>query len=220
MKINSRMADLLKIVSSRIRAKHIDRVTALLKRGGVIGYPTETVYGLGGDATNKDTLQRIFAIKDRPVDSPFSVLVFEKEDVYRLADKVTKKAEKIIDAFWPGSLTLVFQAKSGLPAFLVGNKNRIAVRISPDPICHAIMTVFLKPLVSTSANISGKPPARSASEVMHYFDNQVDLVVDGGIRKGKPSTVLDVSGERIRFIRSGSILREHIERILGDEISL
>lgn len=214
------MADLLKIMPSQIRTGHIERIIDLLEKGGVIGYPTETVYGLGGDAMNEDTLQRIFTIKGRHVDSPFLVLVFEKKDVYRLAEKVTKRAEKAIDAFWPGSLTLVFKARSECPASLVGNRKQIAVRISPDPICQSIMRIFRKPLVSTSANVSGKPPARSASEVMHYFRNQIDLVVDGGVRKGKTSTVLDVSGERIQLIRSGAVSKEHIERVLEDEVLL
>lgn len=217
MKINPGMADLLKIMPSQIRTEHIERI---LNKGGVIGYPTETVYGLGGDAMNEDTLLRIFTIKDRNMDSPFSVLVSEKKDVYRLAQQITKGAKKLIDGFWPGPLTLLFEAKSGLPVSLVGNKKRIAVRVSPDPICRSILTVFRKPLVSTSANISGKPPARSASEVLYYFNNQIDLVVDGGTRKGKPSTVLDVSGERIKLVRSGAISIERIERILEQEILL
>ncbi len=201
----------------RVPAHLIDRVVDLLMKGGVIGYPTETVYGLGGDAENGDVVDRIYRLKGRGSQKPILVLVAEKEDVNPIVRTVSQKAKILMDRYWPGPLTLVFEASSVLPRALTGEKKKIGIRISPDPLCQALLERFRKPLLSTSGNPAGKEPARSALEVLSYFGDGVDLILDGGGRRsGIPSTVLDVSGDPPRFLRIGAIQKDEIERVMGE----
>ena len=194
----------------------IDEVVDLLMRGGVIGYPTETVYGLGGNATEARVVERITRLKGRDSGKPLLVLVNGIEDVLPLIRGFSPRVKILMEDFWPGPLTLIFEASSVLPEAISAGTGRLGVRVSPDPVCRALVERLKKPLVSTSANPTGKKPARTASEVLYYFGDGIDLILDGGERKSEiPSTVLDVSGDIPRLLREGSIQREAIEKVMG-----
>ena len=200
----------------RIPERLIDRVVNLLMRGGIIGYPTETVYGLGGDGENEDVIGRICRLKGRDSRRPLLVLVAGEESVSPLVRNVSRKARILMESFWPGPLTLVFGASSVLPKSLTGDERKVGIRVSPDPFCRALLGRFRKPLLSTSANPTGKEPARSASEVLSYFGDGVDLILDGGEkRSGIPSTVMDVSEDPPRLLRRGAVQKDEIERLMG-----
>ena len=188
-----------------------------LDKGAVIGYPTETVYGLGCDAGNREAVERVYRLKGREYDVPFLMLIREKGDVLNLTESILPGVEDLMEAFWPGPLTLIFQAGSGT-GFAHCGKERIAIRISSDPICRMLLDAFHKPLISTSANPTGCPPAHTAEEVFLYFNHEIDCILNGGQRRGLPSTILDVSGEPFRLIRRGSLTRASLEKLLGRRI--
>ncbi len=193
-----------------------DQITELLDRGGVIGYPTETVYGLGGDATNETTVRRIFDLKGRETQKQFLCLIHSKERLYPIVDRVSGKAEKLMDLFWPGPLTLIFPVSEKLPELLRSGSSKIGIRVSSDPICQKLTERTKNPIVSTSANHSGQKPCRTAGEVIASFGNALDLVLDGGMRSGNPSTVLDMVEDPPRVIRKGAVPIERIKNIIGD----
>jgi L-threonylcarbamoyladenylate synthase len=207
----------VRIDTHRESASVCDDVVKLLLRGGVIGYPTETVYGLGGDATLGFVVQRVCQLKGRHFGKPLLVLVSDEEAVSSVAADIPEKARTLMDRFWPGPLTLIFEAKPTLPRPLTGEQRRVGVRVSSDPVCRAILKQFQKPLVSTSANTEGRRPASTAEEVLRYFGETVDLIVDGG-RRGLmvPSTLLDVSEDPPHLLRRGAVAVRDIERVIGE----
>jgi len=195
----------------------LDRVVRLLNSGGIIGYPTETVYGLGGNAEDPEVIEGIYRLKKRDSQRPFLVLVAGQEHIHPFVTSISKEAEILMNRFWPGPLTLVFDASPFLPESLIGKKGKVAMRVSSDPVCRVLLEKYQKPFISTSANPSGMEPARSAAEVLEFFSGKIDLILDGGMRMtGIPSTILDISGETPRFLRKGSIRKETIESVMGE----
>lgn len=191
----------------------------ILRRGSVVGYPTETVYGLGCDAFNPEAVKRIADVKRRKADKPFLILIPNADKLIRLVRYKPGYLDVLARNFWPGPLTLLVPHQNQLPADLTQGQPLIGVRVSSDPVCMAIFSDFDHPLVSTSANPAGSPPAQSAREVLRHFENRIDLVLDGGERREqRPSTILDVSSEIPRLIREGAIPAENIERCLGCHI--
>ena len=195
----------------------VNGVVAVISDGGVIGYPTETIYGIGGDATNARVVERVNDLKKRDARHPMLVLVGRKSDIRQLARRISVKAEVLMDRLWPGPLTLVFDALPVLPKGVLSEEGHVGVRISSDPVCQALLETLGKPLISTSANPHGKKPARSAAEVRGYFGTSLDMIIDGGERSGRvPSTVLDVSREPPRLLREGAVKRADIEELIGE----
>jgi L-threonylcarbamoyladenylate synthase len=194
----------------------VNEVVDCLRRGGIISYPTETVYGIGGDATNDKVIDLIHTLKGRDARNPMLVLVAQSSDVIPIVRTVSEKAESLMRRFWPGPLTLVFEVLPVVPESILGEGEKLGIRISPDPVCDALVRIFRKPLISTSANPHGEEPAQSASEVSDYFGDSLDMIVDGGKRiGGVPSTVLDVSVDPPALIREGAVKKEDIEGTIG-----
>jgi len=195
----------------------LSQTVFVLDRGGILAYPTETVYGLGCDAFRADAVRNVFRLKGRERDKAFILLVRSAGTVSDIAKNVSSCAERLMKAFWPGPLTLVFESASGLPAHLKDRGGRVGVRVSPDPVCEAVLERFRRPLVSTSANPSGKDPARNAGKVLEYFGERVDLVLDHGKRTSAiPSTVLDVTGDLPVVLRKGPLSIETIRLTVGE----
>lgn len=196
--------------------EHISKAVEICLKGGIIAYPTETVYGLGGDPLRLDVIERIDQLKGRSSEKTFLLLVSSRIQWSTYVESIPSFAIPLIKKFWPGPLTLIFPASRILPFHLTGESGTIGLRESPDPICQALVTLLGKPLISTSANPSGKPPARSAREVMEYFPQSLDLVLDGGERRAfQPSTILDVSKDQPVLLRTGPIDKIAIEKIIG-----
>ena len=194
----------------------MNEVVDSLLSGGVIGYPTETVYGLGGDATNADVIERISRLKQIEKGQPMLVLLGNRDELPQWIDGISANADVLMDRFWPGPLTLIFRTREIFPQRLLSKESRLGVRISPDPICQVLLSEFRKPLISTSANPHGLQPARSVSEVATYFGDGIDWLIDGGDRTGTaPSTVVDVSIDPPRIIRTGSVKQDDIENLIG-----
>ncbi|MBN2417295.1 threonylcarbamoyl-AMP synthase [bacterium] len=192
------------------------RAAALLGREGVIGYPTETVYGLGGNAYASEAWHRIAELKQRAGASPFIILIRDPGLLKEIAGKIPGYARRFIDQCWPGPLTLVFAASRRLPGHLTSGTGTIAVRISPDPVCRRLLEELPFPLISTSANPAGREPARTAGQVADYFPGGLDAIIDGGERKqGEVSSIVSVAAGQPVLIREGALKRAELETIGG-----
>ncbi|MBN1781269.1 threonylcarbamoyl-AMP synthase [bacterium] len=202
-----------------LSADEIGSAVQLLKRGGVIGYPTETVYGVGGRATDADVVQRIRHLKGRPDQKPMLILLPDETAVRTVCRNISGSALMLMRHFWPGPLTLVLVPAEGFASVLPGLEKGIGVRISPDPVCRMLMEDFGEPLISTSANRTGEKPARSAEAVDQIFGPRLDAVIDGGPRNmNSPSTVLDVRSRPFRMLRQGAVGPDQIQKITGEHI--
>ncbi len=187
-----------------------------LRNGKIMIYPTETIYGIGCDAFNETAVNRIFEIKKRPLSKSLILLIKDIEMIKELTVEITPVAEQLIKAFWPGPLTMIFKAKPGISKLLTGKTGTIALRQSPHPLVASIFEDFHHPLVSTSANISNDKTSTAIDEISTFITDNVDLIIDGGKISNVPSTVIDVTDNRIVYVREGAIKKTSIERLLYD----
>jgi L-threonylcarbamoyladenylate synthase len=200
------------------RADDFAGAVAALRRGEVIVYPTETLYGLGADALDAAAVEKVFQLKGRDPDSPIPVLIADREMLRALVAEVPALAEKLIAAFWPGPLTLVLPARKNLPPPLVNRSGGIGVRISSQPIAARLLEALGRPLTATSANPSGKAPARTVVDAQRYFAGRIEVFIDGGPLTSKSgSTVVEIVGERIKIIRAGDIGESELRRAVRIE---
>ena len=182
-----------------------------LKNEGMVCFPTETIYGLGGNALSLKVVEKIFALKKRPLEKSLSVLV-DQEWLGKLAYWEDDKIDRIIEDFWPGPLTLVLPARLELPEFLKGPNQTIALRWSSSSVVQEMIKLGECPLIGTSANLSGMPSCSSSAEVVEQFGDQTPLLVDSGILpENPPTTLLDCTQKPFSFIRSGSIDQKILE---------
>ena len=177
----------------------------VLRRGGVVVYPTETLYGLGVDATNPQALARLVALKGREAGKPISVLVADQTMLSELADEVSPLARRLVRRFWPGPLTLVLPARAGVSELLTGGTGTIGVRVSSHPVATALVAAVGRPVTSPSANPAGCAPPVTVDDARTYFGTTVDAYLDGGRLPGEPaSTVVDVR-DGLRVVREGAV---------------
>jgi L-threonylcarbamoyladenylate synthase len=185
----------------------------VIQAGGVIVYPTETIYGIGANAWNPRAIARVQEIKKRSVPRPILIVVDSIDSAYGVTDEVTPLARQFMDAFWPGPLTLVLKASLHLPEVLVQGRGTIGVRVPSSIACLKLLTLCGSPLTSTSANITGEQPLATVDCIERALGPGIDLFLDAGpMVESKPSTVLDVSGSRPRLLREGAI---PLERLLS-----
>ncbi|OGG51523.1 MAG: threonylcarbamoyl-AMP synthase [Candidatus Handelsmanbacteria bacterium RIFCSPLOWO2_12_FULL_64_10] len=210
------MNHILKIDPARPDLDALRAAAEAIRDGGVIAYPTETVYGLGVDPLQEGGVRRVFGLKGREAEKALILLIRGGQDLAVVASGVTEAARRLMEAFWPGPLTLALKASPGLPEALLGGGETVAVRVSSHPVARALTDLVGGPITSTSANRSGQPPARSALEVGAIFGEEIDLIVDGGpSAEDRPSTVVDVSGPLPILLREGKIGVETIEAVVG-----
>ncbi|WP_373232148.1 L-threonylcarbamoyladenylate synthase [Cohnella sp.] len=192
---------------------------AVLAEGGIIAFPTETVYGLGGDAGNTKAVERIFAAKGRPSDNPLIVHIAKQEAVYGLAERVSEIEEILMAAFWPGPLTLVLPVKAGaVSALVTAGLDTIAVRVPAHDVARRLIEQSGCPLAAPSANRSGRPSPTQARHVMEDLEGLIHGVLDGGATGvGLESTVVRVLGNQIHILRPGGITREQLLEVAGAE---
>jgi L-threonylcarbamoyladenylate synthase len=191
---------------------------AALKRGDVIVFPTETLYGLGADACDLIAVEKVLALKGREANNPIPVLVADRVMLSELVAEIPPLAEKLIEQFWPGPLTLVLPARRDIPYPLLNVTGGVGVRISSQPIAAQLLDTFRRPMTATSANLSGQIPSRTIAQARKYFAGQVDVFVDGGELTAKVgSTVAEIFDEKIRIIREGEISRSRLGQRIGAE---
>ncbi len=202
------------MIASDNSQSHV-RASEVILRGGVIGFRTDTFYGLGADPLNQSAVGKIRGLKSREEAKPILILISDLSEVDRFLTHSSEVFKIIARRFWPGPLTLVGVARPELPNELTAGKGTIGVRLPDDEIVRALVRACGGALTATSANVSGEAPARSAEEIRNYFPVGVDLIVDGGeVTATQPSTVLDLSGSEARLIREGAITREELAPFL------
>lgn len=183
-------------------------------RGGVIAFPTDTLYGLGCSLFDVSAVEMVARLKRRDPSLAVISLIPDASQAYGLAEIVTEVAERLMARYWPGPLSLIFHASPVVPHRVRGAGGTVALRVPKDALCEKLLDRIGGPVVSSSANLTGQRPAETAEEVLRIFGNQLDLVIDGGPRRGNvPSTLVDVSAPRPRLLRKGAV---DVRAELGD----
>jgi len=192
----------------------IKKAAEIIKSGGVVAFPTETVYGLGANAYDEQAVKKIFELKGRPQDNPLIVHISKKQDVYIVAREIPEKAKVLIREFWPGPLTLVLLKNPSIPDIVTAGLDTVAVRMPDHPIALKLIRLSGVPIAAPSANISGKPSATQPEHIKKYFGEKVFLI-EGKVKIGIESTVLDLTEDVPKILRPGAITKEMIERKIG-----
>lgn len=198
----------------------LEHAAELLKKGHLVAFPTETVYGLGAAIFNSDAIASIFTAKGRPSDNPLIAHVSSLEQVEEIAEEIPERFYLLAKAFFPGPLTVVLKRKSHVPAIVSAGLPTIAVRMPSHPIARALIELVGQPLVAPSANLSGKPSATQAEHVLEDFEGKIAAVIDGGKTDfGIESTVISLLDDVPVLLRPGAITREQIEEVLQCSLS-
>ena len=194
----------------------LKQAAARLRAGQVVAFPTETVYGLGADALNDEAVRAIFAAKERPADNPLIVHVAERSQLEGLC-RVTPTAETLMDAFWPGPLTLLLMKTDRVPGVTTAGLPSVAVRCPSHPVAHALLKECGIPIAAPSANRSGRPSPTTAQDVYEDMQGRIPFILDGGACDvGVESTVLDLTGEIPCVLRPGAITAEDVASVVGN----
>jgi L-threonylcarbamoyladenylate synthase len=192
------------------------RAARIIHAGGVVAFPTESFYGLAVDATNESAIHRLFDIKNRAVDQPVLILIPNVEVLDRYAAAITPTARRLMARFWPGGLTLVLEAAASVSPLLTAGTGHIGVRWSSHHLATELARMVGRPITGTSANLSGQPGCRSATEISPVLAGKLDFILDGGGTKGGPgSTVLDVTIDPPVILREGMISRHELRGFWG-----
>jgi len=214
------MKNLMKTTVYQAQELHIERtknhIHDVIQRGGLVVFPTETVYGIGANALDEKAVNRIFEAKGRPSDNPLIVHLSHRDQVIDYVENISDLAKTLMVAFWPGPLTLIFQKNNLISLKVTGGLNTIAIRMPQHPIALEVINIAKVPICAPSANISGKPSSTEFSHVLEDFNHKVDIIIDGGkTNLGLESTVLDLTTEIPTILRPGMITKEMIEVVLG-----
>ncbi len=189
----------------------------IIRRGGLVALPTETVYGLGADGLNPKAVAKIFEAKGRPQDNPLILHIAGPEEIENYCHHIPQAAYDLAEAFWPGPLTMVLPARSVVPKCTTAGLPTVAVRCPDCEITREIIRLSGVPVAAPSANLSGKPSTTTADHVRHDHDGRIDAIVDGGpCRVGVESTIVDLTEQRPRLLRPGGITPEQLAKVLGD----
>ena len=197
--------------------QQVETAISILKQGGIVAFPTDTVYGLGAGANIPQGVERVYQVKERPQNMALPLLLAHTSQISEVAELVPQVAWLLADKFLPGALTIVlYKAKSVSDIITAGGKT-VAVRVPAHPVPVALAQGLGAPIVGTSANLSGRPSALTAEEVYSQFGDNVDLVIDGGrCPGGIESTIVDVTGETPVILREGAISREELRQVCGE----
>ncbi|MFH1239317.1 MAG: L-threonylcarbamoyladenylate synthase [bacterium] len=205
---------ILKIDPEKPALAKIKKAAVVIKKGGLVIFPTDTVYGLGTNALLPKAIRKIYKIKKRPLNKPIILLIASKSAVKKLASGISPAAEKLMEKFWPGPLTLIFKT-SPLGCIITGGLSTISLRMPANKIALGLIREAGVPLATTSANISGENSITGALSASDDIKNKVDLIIDGGkSRLGLESTILDMTVFPPRLIREGCIKKDKILRLL------
>ena len=197
----------------------INIAAAVIRRGGLVAFPTETVYGLAADALNPEALKRVFLAKGRPSDNPIIVHVAEWKHLEVLTEDIPPRAKALIDIFWPGPLTLIFKKSSKVPLTVTGGQETVAVRMPRNNVALALIRAFGGPIAAPSANISGRPSGTTAMHICQDLGGKINMILDAGpVEVGVESTVLDLSTHPATILRPGAITIEQLEEVIGEVV--
>ena len=199
----------------------INQAGEIIRQGGLVAFPTETVYGLGADALNEEAAAKIYAAKGRPSDNPLIAHIADLEMLKPLVEEIPPVAEKLMDAFWPGPMTLIFNKSNLVPKGTTGGLDTVAVRYPNHPIAQALIKAAGVSIAAPSANLSGKPSPTLGEHVIDDMDGRIDMIIDGGmVGMGLESTIIDVTVNPPMILRPGFITYEMVKEIVPDATEL
>ena len=189
----------------------------IIKNGGIVVFPTETVYGIGTNGLDKEAVERLYKIKERPLNKPISLLVSDFEMIEKVAKNISEIEYKIMKKFFPGPLTIILNKKDIVPDIVTSGGNTVGIRIPDEEITRKLIKYTGVPIAAPSANISGKPSGIDVQEIIKEFGDKVDYYIDGGKSKlGIGSTILKVENNTIKILREGSISKKEIENAINN----
>lgn len=195
----------------------IRRAGGIIRAGGLVAFPTETVYGLGGDALNKESSRKIYAAKGRPSDNPLIVHICRFSDMEKIVERIPQSAHDLAEAFWPGPLTMILPKSDAVPYETTGGLDTVAVRFPSHPAARAFIEAAGGYVAAPSANRSGRPSPTTAKYVAEDMDGRIDMIIDGGeVGIGLESTIVDLTGETPMVLRPGYITQEMLQNVLGE----
>jgi len=211
------VCEILKINPQRPEKNLIKKSAEIIKKGGLVAFPTETVYGLGANALDKNAVKKIFQVKKRPLDNPIIVHIADFKDLTKLAKKIPKEAQILAKKFWPGPLTLILFKKKIVPDEVTAKTKTVAIRMPDNKVALALIKASRVPIAAPSANLAGRPSPTTARAVFEDLGDKIDLILDGGKTKiGIESTVVDLTTKPPLLLRPGGIPFEQLKRILKD----
>lgn len=209
--------EIKKLNLDKIDEEIVEEAAEIIREGGLVAFPTETVYGLGADAMSVSASKKIYEAKGRPSDNPLIVHIADSGDLKKLTDKVPKEAKKLADAFWPGPLTMIVQKNEAVPYETTGGMDTVAVRMPNHPVALALIKASGTFIAAPSANTSGRPSPTKAGHVKQDLDGKIPLILDGGIVGiGIESTIVDLTEETPMILRPGYITKEMLEEVIGE----
>lgn len=193
------------------------KAAEILRKGGLVAFPTETVYGLGANALDEEAAKRIYAAKGRPSDNPLIAHIADRAGLEPLVACVPEAGRKLMEAFWPGPLTMIFPKSSRVPYGTTGGLDTVAVRMPSDPVASRLIALAGVPVAAPSANTSGRPSPTTADHVWEDMNGRIEMIIDGGpVGIGVESTIVDVTGEVPMLLRPGAITMEMLRELLGE----
>ena len=188
----------------------------IIRSGGLVAFPTETVYGLGADAFDAEAVENIYTVKGRPADNPSIVHIWTRDQLPEITPRITPLMEKVMDAFWPGPVTMICPRTIEVPYVTTGGLETVGIRMPSDPGARAFLRAAGRPVAAPSANLSGRPSPTTAGHVREDFDGKIDAVIDGGpCEIGIESTVIDMTGDVPMILRPGYMTAEDFQEKLG-----
>ena len=200
-----------------IKDEELKEASAVIRSGGLVAFPTETVYGLGGDATNPEASRKIYAAKGGPSDNPLIVHIADFSQLRNIVAEVPQEAEKLAEAFWPGPLTMILRKNDVIPYETTGGLDTVAIRMPSHPVARAFLQDSGCMIAAPSANTSGRPSPTTAQHVWEDLHGKIEILLDGGpVGIGIESTIVDLSEERPMILRPGFITQEMLSAVLGD----
>ncbi len=200
--------------------RQVEQAVSVLRKGGIVAFPTDTVYGLGACINIPQAVERIYRVKERPRNMALPLLLADKSQITEVAQPVPPLARLLIDSFLPGALTIVLHKSESVPDIITAGGKTVAIRIPDHPTPLALIRGVGTPVVGTSANVSGMPSPLTAAEVHSQFGDKIDLIIDGGTcSAGTESTIVDLTGETPVVLREGAISKEELKQVCGDIVS-
>ena len=197
-------------------AETLKEAGRIIREGGLVAFPTETVYGLGGDALNPESSRKIYGAKGRPSDNPLIVHIADIEALEPITSDIPEAGRKLAEAFWPGPLTMIFRKSEKVPKETTGGLDTVAVRMPSDPVALTFIREAGGYVAAPSANLSGKPSPTSAKYVIQDMDGRIEMILDGGdVEIGLESTIVDLTEDTPTILRPGYVTKEMLERVLG-----
>ena len=199
-----------------VREELLADAARILREGGLVAFPTETVYGLGGNALDADASRKIYAAKGRPSDNPLIVHIAGMEELAPLVEEIPESARRLAEAYWPGPMTMIMKKSARIPAETSGGLDTVAIRMPADPVANALIRLAGVPVAAPSANTSGRPSPTTAEHVIQDMNGRIDVILDGGaVQVGVESTIVDLSGDHPVLLRPGAVTVPMLEKILG-----